>query len=67
MVDVDLEAFFDRVNQGALMSRLAKRVTDRHLLGLIRHYPDAGVMAHGVVLVRQEERLGKTPAVSTRL
>jgi retron-type reverse transcriptase len=37
VVDVDLEAFFDRVNHDVLMSRLATRITDRRLLRLIRH------------------------------
>lgn len=54
VVDVDLEAFFDRVNHDVLMGRLAKRITDRRLLGLIRRYLDAGVMAHGVVVERYE-------------
>jgi RNA-directed DNA polymerase len=54
VVDVDLEAFFDRVNHDVLMSRLAKRITDRRLLGLIRHYLGAGIMAHGVVVERHE-------------
>jgi group II intron reverse transcriptase/maturase len=54
VVDVDLEAFFDRVNHDVLMSRLAKRLADRRLLRLIRHYLDAGIMAHGVVVERHE-------------
>jgi RNA-directed DNA polymerase len=54
VVDVDLEAFFDRVNHDVLMSRLAKRIADRRLLGLIRRYLDAGIMAHGVVVERYE-------------
>jgi RNA-directed DNA polymerase len=54
VVDVDLEAFFDRVNHDVLMSRLAKRIADRRLLRLIRHYLDAGIMAHGVVVDRYE-------------
>jgi len=54
VVDVDLEAFFDRVNHDVLMSRLAKRIADRRLLRLIRHYLDAGIMAHGVVVERHE-------------
>ncbi len=54
VVDVDLEAFFDRVNHDVLMGRLAKRVADRRLLRLIRHYLDAGIMAHGVVVERYE-------------
>ena len=54
VVDVDFEAFFDRVNHDVLMSRLAKRITDRRLLGLIRRYLDAGIMASGVVMNRHE-------------
>lgn len=54
VVDVDLEAFFDRVNHDVLMSRLAQRIADRRLLGLIRRYLDAGIMANGVVVERYE-------------
>lgn len=54
MVDVDLEAFFDRVNHDVLMSRLANRISDRRVLGLIRRYLDAGILAHGVVVERHE-------------
>lgn len=54
VVDVDLEKFFDRVNHDVLMGRLAKRIPDRRVLGLIRRYLDAGVMANGVVVERQE-------------
>jgi RNA-directed DNA polymerase len=54
VVDVDLEKFFDRVNHDVLMARLRKRVEDQRLLGLIRRYLEAGVMAHGVVVERHE-------------
>ena len=54
MVDVDLEKFFDRVNHDVLMGRLAKRIEDRRLLGLIRRYLEAGIMANGVVMERHE-------------
>ena len=54
VVDVDLEAFFDRVNHDVLMGRLAKRIEDRRVLGLIRRYLNAGIMANGVVTDRQE-------------
>ena len=54
MVDVDLEKFFDRVNHDVLMGRLAKRMGDVRLLGLIRRYLEAGVMADGVVTERHE-------------
>ncbi len=54
VVDVDLESFFDRVNHDVLMGKLAARITDRRVLGLIRRYLEAGVMAHGVVIERHE-------------
>jgi group II intron reverse transcriptase/maturase len=54
VVDVDLEKFFDRVNHDMLMGRLAHRIADRRVLGLIRRYLDAGIMADGVVTERQE-------------
>jgi RNA-directed DNA polymerase len=54
VVDVDLERFFDRVNHDVLMGRLAKRIADPRVLGLIRRYLKAGVMAHGVVIERHE-------------
>lgn len=48
VVDVDLEAFFDRVNHDKLMHRVALRVADKRLLRLIRRYLEAGVMVDGV-------------------
>ena len=57
VADVDLEKFFDRVNHDVLMGKLAKRIRDRRVLGLIRRYLEAGVMVEGVVM----ERLEGTP------
>lgn len=54
VVDVDLEKFFDRVNHDVLMGRLARRIEDKRLLGLIRRYLEAGVMANGVATGRHE-------------
>ncbi|HWT64776.1 MAG TPA: group II intron reverse transcriptase/maturase [Terracidiphilus sp.] len=54
VVDVDLEKFFDRVNHDILMDRLAKRVPDKAVLRLIRRYLQAGIMANGVVMARDE-------------
>jgi RNA-directed DNA polymerase len=49
VVDLDLEKFFDRVSHDILMSRVAKRVSDKRLLKLIRSFLTAGVMEHGLV------------------
>jgi RNA-directed DNA polymerase len=49
VVDLDLEKFFDRVNHDKLMGRLAKRITDKRVLKLIRAFLNAGVMEKGLV------------------
>jgi RNA-directed DNA polymerase len=54
VVDVDLEQFFDRVNHDVLMGRLAKRIGDRRVLGLIRRYLEAGILAAGIATERHE-------------
>lgn len=48
-VDLDLEAFFDRVNHDRLMSRLGQRIADRRLLWIIRRFLQAGVMEEGLL------------------
>lgn len=54
VVDVDLERFFDHVGHDLLMAKLAKYVTDRAVLRLVRAYLDAGVLIAGVRIRRQE-------------
>jgi RNA-directed DNA polymerase len=49
VVDLDLEKFFDRVNHDVLMGLVAKRVSDRRILTLIRGFLTAGVLADGLV------------------
>lgn len=54
VADLDLEKFFDRVNHDILMSRAAKKVSDKRVLGLIRRYLQAGVLEGGLVEVTEE-------------
>lgn len=55
VVDIDLDKFFDRVNQDMLMGRIAKRVKDKRVLKLIRAFLNAGVvMENGVVIPTEE-------------
>jgi RNA-directed DNA polymerase len=54
VVDLDLEKFFDRVNHDILMSRLSRRIGDTRLLGIIRRFLAAGMLANGVCIERQE-------------
>jgi len=56
-VDIDLEKCFDRINHDILMGRIAKRIRDKRILRLIRHYLQAEIMVHGVV----QERYQGTP------
>jgi RNA-directed DNA polymerase len=53
-VELDLESFFDRVNHDRLMSLLAKKITDRRTLKLLRAYLNCGIMVNGVVIERKE-------------
>ncbi|MCX5542813.1 group II intron reverse transcriptase/maturase [Paraburkholderia sp. CNPSo 3076] len=49
VVDLDLEKFFDRVNHDILMSRIARRISDKRMLKLIRSFLTAGVLENGLV------------------
>ncbi|USS95008.1 reverse transcriptase domain-containing protein [Serratia symbiotica] len=54
VVDIDLEKFFDRVNHDVLMSRVAKRITDKRVLKLMRAFLNAGIMQAGLVSPEME-------------
>jgi group II intron reverse transcriptase/maturase len=54
VVDLDLEKFFDRVNHDKLMYLLAKRISDKRMLKLIRAYLESGVMLGGLASPTRE-------------
>jgi len=54
VVDLDLEKFFDRVNHDKLMYLLAKRISDKRILKLIRAYLESGIMLGGLVSPSRE-------------
>ena len=49
VADLDLEKFFDRVNHDKLMAKLARRISDKRMLKLIRAFLRAGVLEGGLV------------------
>jgi RNA-directed DNA polymerase len=54
VVDIDLEKFFDRVNHDMVMARLARHVSDKRLLRIVRRFLEAGMMWDGVRNERHE-------------
>ena len=49
VVDLDLEKFFDRVNHDVLMAAIARRMSDKRMLKLVRAFLKSGVMENGLV------------------
>jgi retron-type reverse transcriptase len=54
MIDLDLAQFLDRVNHDVLMSLLARHITDRRILILIRRYLQAGMLNGGLISPKRE-------------
>ena len=49
IVDIDLQSFFDEVNQDKLIGIIRRKVKDGNLVSLIRKYLQSGVMENGVI------------------
>jgi len=54
VVDIDLEKFFDTVNQDKLIGIIRKTIKDGRLVSLIRKYLQSGVMENGVIQATKE-------------
>ena len=50
VVDADIQNFFDEIPQGELVEVLRERISDRRVLGLVKSWLRAGVLAGGSVL-----------------
>ena len=61
VVEIDLEQCSDRINHDVLMSWVARRITDRRILLVIRRFLQAGMMAGGVISPRSEETPQERP------
>lgn len=55
IVDIDLEKYFDTVNQDRLITIIGKTIKDGDVVSLIRKYLSAGVMVNGV---KMETKVG---------
>ena len=49
VVDADIENYFETINHRKLMGMVAKRISDRRMLKLIRKFLEAGVLEDGEV------------------
>jgi len=66
VVDIDLEKYFDRINHDILMGRIARRISDKRILRLIRLYLQAGIMVKrgGTGTLRGNPARGSTVALA---
>lgn len=55
IVDIDLQSFFDEVNQDKLMAIIHRTIKDNDVISLIRKFLQSGVMEKGVI---QETKKG---------
>lgn len=55
IVDIDLQSFFDEVNQDKLMAIIHRTIKDDDVISLIRKFLQIGVMESGVIQETKKE------------
>lgn len=66
VIDMDLEKFFDTVNQSMLMEVLSRTIKDNRVLSLIQKFLNAGIMDNGM-FIRSEEGVPQGGPISPLL
>ena len=59
IVDIDLQSFFDEVNQDKLIGIIRRTIKDGNLVSLIRKFLQSGVMENGVLQHQLRKELHK--------
>ena len=67
IVDIDLEKFFDTVDQDRLINIIMRTIKDGDVVSLIRKYLSAGVMENGVIRVTDKGTPQRRESKSTTI